>query len=409
MLISTTEELRLYSPANAIDHIDTIQGYIASSEKDTLLEKLGTPLYEALVKYYRDLRNSEDGISTFIQSVTKGEDMPPYAQLLTVCQRIITFDALGRAIDIQAVSVNGSGVNISTADDYGKADDKAIQAYKSTCIKETHAAINALLVMLEQWYKEATPTNPENPLVPAPSSPVLGDSVAENEATVPDDSPSGDTPAPDAPASSDSVAEEDPDPSTEKAEIASLWGHSRYFYLAASLAIPSATVLQEYLNIYDSREKFITMLPDLRYIQEDIIAPIIGEDFLDYLIERSRVLDHSALAGSASEDDAKLIQRIIHKLRKAVAHHLEARTMQLKTTDPRREAARNEAVRLTTDLSEYIQIHQQSLPEAAIEALKTSPLCVAATSDASPSGGYTPNFQNNSDDAVMFVTPALPL
>ena len=134
MLISTTEELRLYSPANAIDHIDTIQGYIASSEKDTLLEKLGTPLYEALVKYYRELRNSEDGISTFIQSVTKGEDMPPYAQLLTVCQRIITFDALGRAIDIQAVSVNGSGVNISTADDYGKADDKAIAAYKSTCI-----------------------------------------------------------------------------------------------------------------------------------------------------------------------------------------------------------------------------------------------------------------------------------
>ena len=397
MLISTTEELRLYSPANAIDHIDTIQGYIASSEKDTLLEKLGTPLYEALVKYYRELRNSEDGISTFIQSVTKGEDMPPYAQLLTVCQRIITFDALGRAIDIQAVSVNGSGVNISTADDYGKADDKAIAAYKSTCIKETHAAINALLVLLEQWYKEVTPTNPDNPLAPAPA------------ATVPDGSPSGSSDDSSADSGSAAAPSADEDPATEKAEIAALWVQSRYFYLAASLVIPSATVLQEYLNIYDSREKFITMLPDLRYIQEDIIAPIIGEDFLDYLIECSQKTDNSVLAGSASEDDAKLIQRIIHKLRKAVAHHLEARTMQLKTTDPRREAARNEAVRLTTDLSEYIQTHQQSLPETAIEALKTSPLCVAATPDASPSGGYTPNFQNNSDDAVMFVTPALPL
>ena len=397
MLISTTEELRLYSPANAIDHIDTIQGYIASSEKDTLLEKLGTPLYEALVKYYRDLRNSEDGISTFIQSVTKGEDMPPYAQLLTVCQRIITFDALGRAIDIQAVSVNGSGVNISTADDYGKADDKAIAAYKSTCIKETHAAINALLVLLEQWYKEVTPTNPDNPLVPAPA------------ATVPDGSPSGASDDSSADSGSAAASSADEDPATEKAEIAALWVQSRYFYLAASLVIPSATVLQEYLNIYDSREKFITMLPDLRYIQEDIIAPIIGEDFLDYLIECSQKTDNSVLAGSASEKDVKLLRRIIHKLRKAVAHHLEARTMQLKTTDPRREAARNEAVRLTTDLSEYIQTHQQSLPEAAIEALKTSPLCVAATSDASPSGGYTPNFQNNSDDAVMFVTPALPL
>ena len=400
MLISTTEELRLYSPANAIDHIDTIQGYIASSEKDTLLEKLGTPLYEALVKYYRDLRNSENGISTFIQSVTKGEDMPPYAQLLTVCQRIITFDALGRAIDIQAVSVNGSGVNISTADDYGKADDKAIAAYKSTCIKETHAAINALLVLLEQWYKEVTPTNPDNPLAPAPA------------ATVPDGSTSGSSD--DSSADSDSAAapSADEDPATEKAEIAALWVQSRYFYLAASLVIPSATVLQEYLNIYDSREKFITMLPDLRYIQEDIIAPIIGEDFLDYLIECSQKTDNSVLAGSASEKDVKLLRRIIHKLRKAVAHHLEARTMQLKTTDPRRETARNEAVRLTTDLSEYLQQHQPDMPEKALEAFTSSPLYVATAPSGSPAGSdddYNPSFQNNSDDAVMFVTPALPL
>ena len=400
MLISTTEELRLYSPANAIDHIDTIQGYIASSEKDTLLEKLGTPLYEALVKYYRDLRNSEDGISTFIQSVTKGEDMPPYAQLLTVCQRIITFDALGRAIDIQAVSVNGSGVNISTADDYGKADDKAIAAYKSTCIKETHAAINALLVLLEQWYKEVTPTNPDNPLAPAPA------------ATVTDDSPSGSSDDNSADSGSAAAPSADEALATEKAEIAALWVQSRYFYLAASLIIPSAIVLQEYLNIYDSREKFITMLPDLRYIQEDIIAPIIGEDFLDYLIECSQKTDNSVLAGSASEKDVKLLRRIIHKLRKAVAHHLEARTMQLKTTDPRRETARNEAVRLTTDLSEYLQQHQPDMPEKALEAFASSPLYVATAPSGSSAGSdddYNPSFQNNSDDAVMFVIPALPL
>ena len=41
MLISTTEELRLYSPANAIDHIESIMGFLDSSEQDFLLEKLG--------------------------------------------------------------------------------------------------------------------------------------------------------------------------------------------------------------------------------------------------------------------------------------------------------------------------------------------------------------------------------
>ena len=44
-------------------------------------------------------------------------------------------------------------------------------------------------------------------------------------------------------------------------EIVKFWRSSRFFYLAAQLLIPSATVLQEYLNIYDSREKFIQMLP----------------------------------------------------------------------------------------------------------------------------------------------------
>ena len=154
------------------------------------------------------------------------------------------------------------------------------------------------------------------------------------------------------------------------------------------------------------------MLPDLRYIQEDIIAPIIGEDFLDYLIECSQKTDNSVLAGSASEKDVKLLRRIIHKLRKAVAHHLEARTMQLKTTDPRRETARNEAVRLTTDLSEYLQQHQPDMPEKALEAFASSPLYVATAPSGSSAGSdddYNPSFQNNSDDAVMFVTPALPL
>lgn len=342
MLISTPEELRLYSPANAIDHIDTIQGFIDSSEQDFLLEKLGQKLYDALVSYYRDLRKSENGIQTFINNITNGDELPPYARLLSLAQRIVTFDALGRAIDMQAISVHGSGVNITTADDYSKADREAVQSYKATCIKETHAATNALLVALEQW-----------------------------------------TITPDA---------------TEKKEITDLWRSSRFFYLAASLAIPSATVLQEYLNIYDSREKFIAMLPDLRYIQEDIIAPIIGEDFLDYLITISR-------DGMPTEEN-RLLLRIIHKLRKAVARHLESRTQQIKVTDPRRETARNEAERLTTDLSEYLAVHQSDLPTAALAAFKSSPLYVPED-DPTATATYQPEFQNNSSDAVMFVTPHL--
>ena len=383
MLISTPEELRLYAPANAIDHIDTLAGFLDSSEHDFLAEKLGTQLHASLVAYYQDLRTSEGGLENFINSITQGAEMPPYARLLTIAQRIVAFDALGRAIDMQAISVNGSGINISTADDYQKADREMVLAYKATCTKEAHAAVNRLLVLLEEWTKESSASPAE---VPA------DESAVEGEGSVPAGSPSGEATVPEGSPSGSTDTE-------EKTEIVRLWRSSRFFFLAAGLVIPSATVLQDYLNIYDSREKFITMLPDLRTIQEDIIAPIIGEDFLDYMISFSR-----SAPSDLSDGDIRLLSRILHRLRKAVARHLESRTQQMKLTDPRRNAAHDEAVQLTTDLSDYLSAHQGDLPSDALEAFTTSPLYKPADT---PASSDTPSFENNAADSVIFVTPAL--
>ena len=383
MLISTPEELRLYAPANAIDHIDSLAGFLDSSEHDFLAEKLGTQLHASLVAYYQDLRTSEGGLENFINSITQGAEMPPYARLLTIAQRIVAFDALGRAIDMQAISVNGSGINISTADDYQKADREMVLAYKATCTKEAHAAVNRLLVLLEEWTKESSASPAE---VPA------DESAVEGEGSVPAGSPSGEATVPEGSPSGSTDTE-------EKTEIVRLWRSSRFFFLAAGLVIPSATVLQDYLNIYDSREKFITMLPDLRTIQEDIIAPIIGEDFLDYMISFSR-----SAPSDLSDGDIRLLSRILHRLRKAVARHLESRTQQMKLTDPRRNAAHDEAVQLTTDLSDYLSAHQGDLPSDALEAFTTSPLYKPADT---PASSDTPSFENNAADSVIFVTPAL--
>ena len=364
MLISTLEELRLYSPANAIDHFSTMAGFLDSSEHDFLLEKLGSELYAALTDYYRTLRQN-DGIAQLIAQVENGDELPPYARLLTVAQRILAYDALARAIDMQAISVNGSGINISVADDYPKADRETVVAYKATCTKEAHAAVNRLLVLLEDWTQEVA---------------IVSSSSASSE-------------------NSESSENPEPSASDEKAEIAALWRSSRFFYLAASLAIPSATVLQEYLNIYDSREKFIQLLPDLRYIQEDIIAPVIGEDFMDYLVTTSQ-----SLPTSPTKKEDILLARIIHRLRKAMARQLEARVFANKMGDARREMAHNEAIRLTTDLAEYVAAHQGDLPSAATEAFLSSPLY---TPPAADTADFSPAFQNNADSSVIFVTPAL--
>lgn len=377
-LISTVEELRLYSPSNAIDHIDSIAGFLDSSEHDFLQEKLGKGLYDSLTEYYRKLRNTEDGVMTFVQSVIQCEDMLPYAQLLSVCQRVICYDAMARVIDQQAISVNGAGVNVAVSDDYGKADQESIRAYKASCNKEAHAAVNRLLFLLEGWVKA--------------SYDIVGDAVPdESEQASPSEGGAYSSPY-----------------IEELTEIADLWRSSRFYFLAVGLVIPSADVLQEYLNIYDSREKFITMLPDLRYIQEDILAPIIGEDFLEEMV---------AIATKGTED--KFLSRIIHKLRKVAARHLEARTMVIKVGDPRRETAHNEAVALVSDLTAYLSLHQEDIlamasgtepsPYASlVRAFKLSPIYkVPETLQKGEDDAYEPQWENNRPGNAMFVTPSL--
>lgn len=357
MIISTTEELRLYAPSNAIDHFDTMAGFIDSSEHDFLEDKLGTPLYDSLQEYYNNnLLYNDQEQNILIEAVRKGEKLTPYLDLLSICQRVVVYDALARAIDVQAISVNGAGVNVAVADDYNKADQAAITAYKLACIKEAHTALNRLLITLEKWAKE--------------------------------------------------ISEEEDDKST----IVSLWRSSRYFFLCASLIMPSCEVLQEYINIYDSREKYIQMLPDLRYIQEDILEPAIGEDLMAYFV---------SVAVTGTEE--KILCRIIHKMRKYVSRELESRTKVIKTDSDRRIAAHNESIPMLTDIQNIIKDNQPTLLENAEEAMKSSPLYVAppeettaaATVPSSVAAGQTtpspdtPAFQNNRRGNAFFATPSL--
>ena len=382
MIVSTLEELRLYSPANAIDNIDTIQGFLDSSEQDFLSEKLGQKLYDSLTAYYRQLRDNGK-VETFVSSIVNGDALTPYARLLNLCQRCVTFDALGRAVDMQAISVNGAGVNVATATDYAKADNDAVRNYKATCVKEAHAAVNRILVVLEDWTKDIAQLAEKS-------------STDENINSSTDENINSST---------DETSFDDTLP--EEKEIVALWRKSRYFFLAASLIIPSASVLQEYLNIYDSREKFIQMLPDLRYLQEDVLAPAIGDDLTEYIVTMSQQLGETVSEDSKTltESQQRLLLRIIHKARKAMARLLESRTMQFRTTDQRRETARTEGNRLVQDLGEFITVHYKELPDAALDAFKKSPLYASVDDDET--NDYTPQFQNNQEGNAMFITPAI--
>ena len=300
MIITTEEELRRCLPSHAIDHIEAFTGYIDNSEHEFLLQPLGPPLYERLCDWYDKHRGE--------YSVADGKDVGYWNRLLLIAQRCVAFDAMGRAIDQQAVSINGAGVNFASAEDYKTADRDSISAAKQSFLKEARS--------------------------------------------------------------------------------------SRYFYLAAQLLIPSATVLQEYLNIYDSREKFIQMLPDLHFIQEEQIAPAIGEDFCEHLVglQVSGGTKRDATAATSSRpkslaDDAAIqpvLRRLLHKLRKIEATLLEGRTKVVKVDKDRRIAAHDEGIRLLGQFaSEYCQEHQDDillalgLPKDVLQAMNAGAIAPA--------------------------------
>lgn len=350
MLITTIQELRLASPAHALDSIDGLVGFIDNSEHDFLEDKLGTPLYDALCQWYDQNPSTRSTVADYQTGY--------WNRLLLLAQRCVAFDALGRAIGMQAISVNNAGINVSVADDYPAPDKngKTIDLYRDTCTKEAHAALNQLLRQLEQWCKE----QPH----PQPLSEDEGSDSSDD--SVPSGFPAGSTDDDTSALSHQPSDIED----SERSEIVTLWHQSRYYYLAAALLIPSCEVLQSYLNIYDSREKFIQLLPDLRFIQEEIIANSIGEDLLKVVIDFARdgklpASDDSVPSGTVPSGSpagipvASLteptLSRLVHRLRKVMVALLVGRTSVLKYAKEQKVQAHDDGVRMLANVTEYLK------------------------------------------------------
>ena len=354
MILTSIEELRLCFPGHAIDHIEPYVGYIDNAEHEFLLPALGQPLYDKLCKHYDAHRHEYSTIDDYNTGY--------YNRLLLMAQRCVAFDAIGRSLDFQAVSINNAGLNYSAADDYQKADRDAKNDAKTAGTKEAHASLNRLLYELESWVK-------------------LSDTNEELE------------------------------------EITTLWQQSRYYYLAAQMLIPSAKTMQEYINIYDSREKFIQLLPDLRFIQEELIAPAIGEDFCEYLVQYALKTE----IPSDNKATSKLLDRLVHRLRKIAVTFLEGRTTILKIDKERKIHARDEAVMLLGRLCDYIKTSQEAILTALgddnANIFELSPL-YQKPAPAAPAEGTTEGlspaccchdneFKNNAPDAALFVTAPL--
>lgn len=343
MILSTIKELRLHIPSNAIDEINSLQGILDNSEKDFLRDKLGDSLYHRLCEYYQTVSPDD-----FYMAVSNGEHaQQPWMQLLLMAQRMVTYDAMSRFAYTQALSINGTGINVASSDDYGTASkdllDKGVQGYK----REAMVSLNQMLVMLEGWARKmATPA-----------------AIAEADSTDPPTT--------------------EPKDEQHKAieEISLLWQESQYYYAHHDLLISTCADLQQYLDIYENREKFIRLLPDLHFIQDEYISEAIGEDTVQRLLHTDNPND----------------KPLLRKVRRLMVAHLEERTTILTIDKARRAAAHNEAIALRSSVLRLMEMRK------AADAANTTPDNPSTNTTDSTSKGY----ENNQPDSKIFVSPLL--
>lgn len=350
MILSTTKELRLHIPSNAIDDISSLQGILDNSEKDFLRDKLGDSLYNRLCEYYQTVSPDD-----FYMAVSNGEHtQQPWMQLLLMAQRMVTYDAMSRFAYTQALSINGTGINVASSDDYGTASkdllDKGVQGYK----REAMVSLNQMLVMLEGWAKDCAKKQAFDVQKTAESVPNTDNSVPKTDESV---------------------------QTAKIEEITNLWKESTYYYFHHDLLIATCADLQHYLDIYESREKFIRLLPDLHFIQDEYISEAIGEDTVQRLLHTDDPND----------------KPLLRKVRRLMVAHLEERTTILTIDKARRAAAHNEAIALRSSVLRLMEMRK------AVDAANAIPDNPSTDTTDSTSKGY----ENNQADSKFFVSPLL--
>lgn len=390
MIISTNQELRLHVPSNAIDDIATIQGILDNSEKDVLKDKLGASLYNRLCEEYKKLdpldfyNHVQDG--TYIQY--------PWEELLLNAQRVVANEAMARFAYQQIISINGAGVNIASSNDYDAASEKLLDKGVAGYKKEALVSLNNLLLMLENMAKMAnTPAeivgtdntdsaDSESPEVPKDES----TDVPKDDSTKGD----GDT--------------EDPSTQPTKEEIHAalediilLWQESRYYYLHHDLLIPTCEIMQQYLDIYDSRDKFIRLIPDMLFIQSEYLEEAFGEDFIPRLLQ-------------ADEND-----KMLKKARQLVAAYLKERTSVISFDKLTRSTAHNDAITVRESIHRLLK-KEEAEAQAKLDAAKadsateggsSSSTSNASSASSSDSRDGSEGYDNNQKGSRIFVTPIL--
>lgn len=386
MILFTNQELRLQIPSNAVDEVANLQGMLDNSEKDFLKPRLGASLYDRLCKYYASIEPAD-----FCDTVINGNYTDnPWSELLVYAQRMIVNDAMAQNIEKQALSVNGSGINVASSNDYAVATDKQIAQGKESYRQSAMTSLNNLLSLLEGWAKEV---NTPMPIEAA------GDGA---EGSTPSDGSNQGSSSEGTDEGTDS-GKDDADEAEKKRheaieEIVTLWQESKYYYYHRDLLFPTCESLQPYLDIYGNRDKFVRLIPDMLFIQSEYLEEAFGEDFIPRLLQ-------------ADEND-----KMLKKARQLVAAYLKERTSVISFDKLTRSTAHNDAITVRESIHRLLK-KEEAEKQAKLDAAKSenalegstpsSSTSNASSASSSNDNGGSEGYQNNQKGSRIFVTPIL--
>ena len=385
MILSSNQELRLHLPSNAVDEVANLQGMLDNSEKDFLKPRLGASLYDRLCKQYASIDPS-----VFCEAVGDGTYVnDPWNELLLYAQRMIVNDAMAQNIEKQALSVNGSGINVASSNDYAVATDKQIAQGKESYRQSAMTSLNNLLSLLEGWAKEMNtpmPIEAEGNGV-EDSTPSDGSNQGSSSEGTDEGTDSGKDDAAEAEAKQHEAIE----------EIVTLWQESKYYYYHRDLLFPTCESLQPYLDIYGNRDKFVRLIPDMLFIQSEYLEEAFGEDFIPRLLH-------------ADEND-----KMLKKARQLIAAYLKERTSVINFDKLTRSTAHNDAITVRESIHRLLKKEEaeaqakldSAKADSATDGSSSSSTSNASSASSSDNKGGSEGYDNNQKGSRIFVTPIL--
>ena len=381
MILFTNQELRLQIPSNAVDEVANLQGMLDNSEKDFLKPRLGASLYDRLCKYYASIEPVD-----FCDTVINGSYTDnPWSELLVYAQRMVANDAMAQNIEKQVLSINGSGINVASSSDFAVATKDQIAQGKGSFRETAMTSLNNMLSLLEGWAKEV---NTPMPIETA------GDGT---ESSNPSDGSNQGSSSEGTDSGNDTAAEAEKKRHEAIEKIVTLWQESKYYYYHRDLLFPTCESLYPYLDIRDNRDKFIRLIPDMRFIQSEYLEEAFGEDFIPRLLQ-------------ASEDD-----KLLKKARQLIAAYLKERTSVINFDKLTRSTAHNDAITVRESIHRLLK-KEEAEAQAKIDASKAdsdtesnTPTSTSNASSASSSDNKdgSEGYQNNQKGSRIFVTPIL--